>query len=100
MVKIEHQIFVYYHLHLLQDMAFTGYVANHFETRKFKFARQKSALRIKQKKKKKSSFDKDKAFRALKMIPWSFSSHHIERRLVFFSLSNQIGRFSNLLSCS
>ena len=53
MVKIEHQIFVYYHLHLLQDMAFTGYVANHFETRKFKFARQKSALRIKQKKKKK-----------------------------------------------
>ena len=46
MVKIECQRFVYYHVYLLRDMTFTGYVASHFDTRKFKFARQKSTLWI------------------------------------------------------
>ena len=34
MVKIERQTFLYYHVYLLRDMKFTGYVANHFDTRK------------------------------------------------------------------
>ena len=44
MVKTEHQTLVYYHVCLLRDMKFTGYVANHFDTRKFTFGRQKSTL--------------------------------------------------------
>ena len=38
---------------------------------------QKSTLWIKQKK---TNFDINKTFRVLKMIAWSFSSHHIEKR--------------------
>ena len=30
---------------------------------------------------KKSNFNIEKSFRALQMIVWSFSSHHIEKRL-------------------
>ena len=78
MVKIERKTFVYYHIYLLRDMKFTGYVANHFDTLKLTFTRQKSTLSIKQKK---SNFDTDKTFRALKMITWSFSAHQIEKRL-------------------
>ena len=37
MVKIECQTFVYYPVYLLRDIEFTGYVANHFDTRKFTF---------------------------------------------------------------
>ena len=44
MVKKERQTFVYYHVHLLRDIKFTGDVANHFDTHKFTFARQKSTL--------------------------------------------------------
>ena len=45
MVKIEHQTFVYYHVYLLRDIKFTGYVANLSDTRKFTFVRQKPTLR-------------------------------------------------------
>ena len=77
MVRIKCQIFVYYHVYLLQDIKFTGYVANHFDTRKF------TTLWIKQKqKKKKKKNDIDKTFRALKMIAWSFSAHPIEKQLI------------------
>ena len=78
MVKIERQAFVYYHVYLLRDIKLTGYVANHFDNRNFTFAKQKSALWIKQKK---SNFDIDKRSRALKMIALSFLFHHIEKRL-------------------
>ena len=44
MVKIERQAFVYYHVYLLRDIKLTGYVANHFDTRNFTFAKQKSTL--------------------------------------------------------
>ena len=43
-MKIERQTFVDYHVYLLRDIKFTGRVANHFDTRKFTFARQKSTL--------------------------------------------------------
>ena len=46
MVKIERLRFVYYHTYLLRDMTFTGYIESHFDTRKFKFTRQKSTLWI------------------------------------------------------
>ena len=78
MVKIERKIFVYYHVYLLRDIKFTGHIANHLDTLKLTFTRQKSTLSIKQKKIK---FDIDKTFGALKMIPWSFSAHHNEKRL-------------------
>ena len=64
------------YVYLLWHRKFTGYIVNHFDTCTFTFARQKSALQIKQRK---SSFDIDKTFRALKMIAWTFSSHHIEK---------------------
>ena len=35
MVKIERKTFVYYHVYLLRDIKFTGYVANHFHTLTF-----------------------------------------------------------------
>ena len=57
MVKIDSQTFLYYHVYLLRDIKFTGYVANHFDTRKLTFARQKPTLPIKQKE---SIFDIDK----------------------------------------
>ena len=44
MVKIERQTFVFYNVYLLRDIKFTRYVANHFDTRKLTFARQKSTL--------------------------------------------------------
>ena len=66
-VKIECQTFLYYYMYLLRDTKFTGYVANHFDTRKLTFARQKSTLWIKQKK---SNLDIDTIFRALKVITW------------------------------
>ena len=34
-VKIQRQTFVYHHVYLLRDIKFTGYVANHFDARKF-----------------------------------------------------------------
>ena len=37
MVKIERQIFVYYHVYLLRNAKFKGYVTNHFDTRKLTF---------------------------------------------------------------
>ena len=64
------------YVYLLWHRKFTGYFVNHFDTCTFTFARQKSALQIKQRK---SNFDIDKTFRALKMIAWTFSSHHIEK---------------------
>ena len=72
-MEVEHQTFLYYHMYLLPEIKFTGYVANFFDTRKWTFTRQKSTLWIKQKK---SNFDIDKTFRALKMSTWSFSAHH------------------------
>ena len=74
MVKIERQTPVL----ITRYKTFTGYVANHFGTRKFIFLRQRSTLRFMQRK---SNFDIDKTFRALKMIACSFSSHHIVKRL-------------------
>ena len=50
MVKIERQTFLYYHVYLLRDIKFTGHVANHFDTCKLTFVRQKLTLWIKQKK--------------------------------------------------
>ena len=47
MVKLDSQTFPYYHVYLLRDIKFTGYVANHFDTRKLTFARQKPTLPIK-----------------------------------------------------
>ena len=41
---IERQTFIYYHVYLLRDIEFISYVANHFDIRKFTFARQKSTL--------------------------------------------------------
>ena len=49
------------------------YVVNHFDTCKLTFVRQKSTLWIKQKK---SNFDIDETFRALKVTTWLFSAHH------------------------
>ena len=43
MVKIERETFVY-HVYLLWDIKFTGYTANHFDTHKFTFLRQKTTL--------------------------------------------------------
>ena len=93
---------LYYHVYLLRDIKFTGYVANHFDTRKLTFARQKSTLWIKQKK---SNFDIDKTFRALKMITWSFSAHHTEKRLnadytLFFKLNWKVFKFFEIKICS
>ena len=93
---------LYYHVYLLRDIKFTGYVANHFDTRKLTFARQKSTLWIKQKK---SNFDIDKTFRALKMITWSFSAHHTEKRLnadytLFFKLNWKVFNFFEIKICS
>ena len=100
-VKIECQTFPYYHVYLLRDIKFTGYVVNHFDTRKLPFARQKSIIWIKQKK---SNFDIDKAFRALKMITWSFSAHHTEKRLnadytLFFKLNWKVFKFVEIKIC-
>ena len=66
-MKIERQTFLYYHMYLLQDIKFTGYVANHFDNPKLTFARQNSTLWITQKK---SHFDKDTTFRALEVTTW------------------------------
>ena len=54
-------------MYLLRDTKFTGYVGNHFDTRKLTFAKQKSTLRVEQKK---SNFDTDTIFRALKVATW------------------------------
>ena len=77
-MKIERKTFVYYHLYLLRDIKLTGYVAKDFDTLKLTFTRQKSTLSIKQKN---SNFDTDKTFKVLKLITWSFSAHHTEKRL-------------------
>ena len=63
-------------MYLLRDIKFTGYVGNHFNS--LTFVKQKSTLQIKQKK---SNFDIDKTFRALKIIAWLFSAHHMGKRL-------------------
>ena len=96
MVKIERQTFLYYHVYLLRDIKFTGYVANHFDTRKLTFAWQKWTLRIKQKN---SNFDINKTFKASKMITWSLLAHHTKKRLIadYTLFSNWIKRFSNFL---
>ena len=39
MVKIERQTFVHYHVYFLQDIKFTGYVANHIDPRKLTLTR-------------------------------------------------------------
>ena len=44
MVKIELKTFVHYHVYLLWDIKFRAQAANHFDTRKFIFARQKSTF--------------------------------------------------------
>ena len=96
MVKTERQAFLYYRVYLLRDIKFTGYVANHFDTRKLTFVRQNPTLWIKQKK---SNFNIDKTFRALKMITWSFSAHHTEKQLdadytlMFFKLNWKVFKF-------
>ena len=74
MLKVECQT-LYYHVYLLRDIKFTGYVANHFDTSKLTFVTKKLILRIKYKK---SNFDIDKTFRALQVITWSFSAYHTE----------------------
>ena len=66
-VKMERQTFPHYHMYLLRDTKFTGYVENHFDTRKLTFVKEQSTLRIKQKK---SNFDTDTTFRALKVATW------------------------------
>ena len=50
-----------------------------------------------QAKKKKSNFDIDKTFKALKMIAWLFSTLHVEKRLNagYTCLSDRIKSFSN-----
>ena len=47
MTKIEHQTFIYYHAYLLRNIEFVEYVANHFDTHRLTFARQKSIIWIK-----------------------------------------------------
>ena len=90
MVKTEPKTFVYCYVYLLRDIKFTGYIANHFDTQKLTFTRQKSTLSFNLKKKKKK---KKKKIRALKMITWSFSAHHTEKQLdadytlMFFKLN-------------
>ena len=37
MVNMERQAFVRYHVYFLRDIKFTGYFANHFDTRKLTF---------------------------------------------------------------
>ena len=37
MVKIDPQTFAYYDVYFLGDIIFTGYVANHLDTYKFRF---------------------------------------------------------------
>ena len=78
MVKIERQTFLYYHVYLLRDIKFIGYVANNFGTRKF-CLRGKSQPYELSKKKEKSNFDIDQTFGALEMIALSFSSYQIEK---------------------
>ena len=83
-------------------MKFTGYVANHFDTLKLTFMRQKSTLSIKQKN---SNFDKDKTFRALKMITWSYSAHQTENRLnadytLPFKLNLKVFKLVEIKICS
>ena len=83
MVKIECQTFVYYHVYLLWNIKFTGYIAIHFDTHKFTFAWQKSTFYELNK----TNFDIDKTFRVLKIIAWLFSSYHIEKQFnVYYTL--------------
>ena len=43
-MEIERQTFVYYHVNISRDIKFTGYVANHLDTHKLTFVRQKPTL--------------------------------------------------------
>ena len=46
-MEIQDQTFINYHVYLLQDIKFAGYVTNHLDTPKLTFARQKLTLWIK-----------------------------------------------------
>ena len=86
---------IYYGIWNLRD----AYVANHFDTCKLTFARQKSTLWIKQKI---SNFDIDKTFRALKWLLGCFKPITLKSdwMLITVCFSNWIERFSNLLLSS
>ena len=98
MVKIGRQTFfyiimcIYYGIQNLLDT----YIANHFVTHKLTFARQKSTVWIKQKK---SNFDIDETFRALKWLFRCFQPITLKNdwMLIILFFSNRIERFSNLL---
>ena len=77
MVKIERQTFVYYHVYLLREMKFTDTFWTTLTRVNFHLRGKSQPYELS----KKSNFDIDKTFRALKMIAWSFSSHHTEKRL-------------------
>ena len=81
---------------ILSCVFIMGYVVNHFDTHKLTFARQKSTLWIKQKK---SNFDIDETFRALKWLLGCFQPITLKNdwMLIILCFSNWIERFSNLL---
>ena len=66
---------MYYHVHLLRDIKFAGYFANDFDTCKLPFASKKATFWLSLTKK--SNFGIDKTFKALKMVAWQISAHHI-----------------------
>lgn len=46
-MEIQDQTFINYHVYLLQDIKFAGYVTNHFDTDKLTLVKKKSTLLIK-----------------------------------------------------
>ena len=76
MVKTERQTLVYYHVCLLRDIKFTGYVANHFDTLNLHLRGKSQPYELS--KKNQTNFDMYKTSTALKMIAWLFSSHQTE----------------------
>ena len=96
MVKIECHTFLYYHVYLLWDIKFIGYISNHFDSNKITFARQKSTLWISQKK---SNLRKIKYSELWKWLLGRFYSITLKSTgiLIMFCFSNPIERFSDLL---
>ena len=103
-MEIERQTFVYYHVNISRDIKFAGYVANHLDTHKLTFVRQKPTLWINLDTKIKFWH---KIFQALKMVAWPFSTHHVDiyKRLnvdydLSFKLNQKFFRFAEFKICS
>ena len=71
--------FVYQQVHLLRHIKITGYLWTTLTVVNYHFQGKSQPYELSDKEK--TNFDIDKTFRALKMIAWSFSTHHIEKRL-------------------